>query len=82
VDVHDRHVGSPGREQLERVHRRARHTHAQLVALGGVDAGVNRVRLEVERERHAPLWRVVGPASRQRQRRDHNPEKGAHRAEP
>jgi hypothetical protein len=51
VDVDNRHVRPARGEQLEGIRRGGRHAHLQLRALRGVDPRVDRVGLEVERER-------------------------------
>ena len=58
VDVHDREVGAAGGQQLQRVRGRRGHPDLEVHAMplvgpvpdSRVDAGVHRVRLEVERE--------------------------------
>jgi hypothetical protein len=47
VDVHDRHVRTAGRQQLQRVGAGGGNAHVELAR---VDAGVHRVRLEIERQ--------------------------------
>jgi hypothetical protein len=63
VDVDDGDVGAASGQQLERVGRARRHADTQIVARG-VDAGVGRVRHEVERHggRRRRLARAVAAA--------------------
>ena len=81
VDVHHRHVGAAGGEQLQRVRARGRHADAEV--LGRVDAGMHRVRLEVERQRPAlgAAAAVVSTAAREAREQHKQGKESAHGGE-
>ena len=79
VDVHHRHVGPAGGEQLQRVGALAGHADLQAAL---VDARVDPIRLEVERERAlGRAARVVAAAPRQQRKYRNQGKESAHGGE-